>query len=69
MFQLAILLHLLESLGIKVPKCKAPSAKQIETVLKGFEKVFKFIVGIIMVLWILMIIAIKHLLKVIWEFK
>ena len=69
MFQLAILLHLLESLGIKVPKCKVPSAKQIEMVLKGFEKFFKIIVGIFMILWILVIIAIKHLLKVIWEFK
>lgn len=74
MFQLAIIIHLLKSLGIKVPKCKvpkckAPSAKHVAQFMKGFEWCVMVVVGIFAVLWIMAIIAVKHLLKVIWEFK
>ena len=69
MFQLAIILHLIKSLGIKVPKCKAPSAKHVAQFMKGFEWCVMVVVGIFAVLWIMAIIVVKHLLKVIWDFK
>ena len=69
MFQLAIILHLIKSLGIKVPKCKAPSAKHVAQCFKVFEWCVTVVVGIFAVLWIMAIIVVKHLLKVIWEFK
>ena len=69
MFQLAIILRLIKSLGIKVPKCKAPSAKHVAQFMKGFEWGVMVVVGVLAVLWIMAIIVAKHLLKVIWEFK
>lgn len=69
MFQLAIILTWLQRLGIKMPTCKAPSAKHVAQCIKAFEWLVKVVVGIFAVLWILAIIVIKHLLKVIWEFK
>ena len=69
MFQLAIILHLIKGLGFNVPKCKAPSAKHVAQCFKVFERCVMVVVGIFAVLWIMAIIVVKHLLKVIWDFK
>lgn len=51
------------------PLTKVQKAKRIARGMKYFEKGVKIVVGIFAVLWIMFIIVVKHLLKVIWEFK
>lgn len=51
------------------PLTKVQRAKRIAQGMKYFEKGVKIVVGIFAVLWIMFIIVVKHLLKVIWEFK
>ena len=68
MFQVAIILHLLESIGFNVPRAKL-TAHHVKLGFKVFEWLVKLVVGIFALLWILALIVIKHLLKVIWEFK
>lgn len=71
MFQLAILLHFLSGLHRALRKALRATfnAQNTKTAMKWFEKVAKILVGIFAVLWIMIIIVVKHLLKVIWEFK
>ena len=73
MFILAILIEwakrLVAMLPERRPLTKVQRAKRIAQVMKYFEKGVKIVVGIFAVLWIMFIIVVKHLLKVIWEFK
>lgn len=73
MFILAIFIEwvkrLVATLPERKPLTKEQRAKRIAQGLKYFEKGMKIIVGIFAVLWIMFIIVVKHLLKVIWEFK
>lgn len=73
MFILAILIEwakrLVAMLPERRPLTKVQKAKRIAQGMMYFEKGVKIVVGIFAVLWIMAIIAVKHLLKVIWEFK
>ena len=73
MFIIAILIEwvkrLVALLPARRPLTKVQRAKRIVQGMKYFEKGVKIIVGIFAVLWIMVIIVVKHLLKVIWEFK
>ena len=51
------------------PLTKVQKAKLLAQGMMHFEKGIKILVGIFAVLWIMAIIVVKHLLKVIWEFK
>lgn len=73
MFIFAILIELVKSLVALLPErrplTKVQRAKRLVQGMKYFEKGVKIVVGIFAVLWIMFIIVVKHLLKVIWEFK
>ena len=73
MFMLAVLIEwakrLVAMLPERKPLTKVQRAKRIAQGMKYFEKGVKIVVGIFAVLWIMFIIVVKHLLKVIWEFK
>lgn len=73
MFILAILIEwakrLVALLPERRPLTRVQKAKRIAQGMRYFEKGVKIIVGIFAVLWIMAIIVVKHLLKVIWEFK
>lgn len=73
MFIFAILIELVKRLVALLPErkplTKVQRAKRIAQGMKYFEKGVKIVVGIFAVLWIMFIIVVKHLLKVIWEFK
>ena len=73
MFIFAILIELVKRLVALLPErrplTKVQRAKRLVQGLKYFEKGVKIVVGIFAVLWIMFIIVVKHLLKVIWEFK
>ena len=73
MFMLAILIEwakrLVALLPERRPLTKVQRAKRLAQGMKYFEKGVKIVVGIFAVLWIMAIIVVKHLLKVIWEFK
>ena len=73
MFILAILIEwakrLVALLPERRPLTKVQRAKRIAQGMRYFEKGVKIVVGIFAVLWIMFIIVVKHLLKVIWEFK
>ena len=73
MFMLAILIEwakrLVALLPERRPLTKVQKAKLLAQGMKYFEKGVKIVVGIFAVLWIMFIIVVKHLLKVIWEFK
>lgn len=73
MFILAILIEwakrLVAMLPERRPLTKVQKAKRIAQGMMYFEKGVKIVVGIFAVLWIMAIIVVKHLLKVIWEFK
>ena len=73
MFILAILIEwakrLVALLPERKPLTKVQRAKRIAQGLRYFEKGVKIVVGIFAVLWIMAVIVVKHLLKVIWEFK
>ena len=73
MFILAILIEwtkrLVALLPERRPLTRVQKAKRIAQGMRYFEKGVKIVVGIFAVLWIIAIIVVKHLLKVIWEFK
>ena len=73
MFIIAILIEwvkrLVALLPARRPLTKVQRAKRLAQGMKYFEKGVKIVVGIFAVLWIMFIIVVKHLLKVIWEFK
>ena len=73
MFMLAILIEwakrLVAMLPERRPLTRVQKAKRIAQGMKYFERGIKILVGIFAVLWIMAIIVVKHLLKVIWEFK
>jgi len=73
MFIIAVLIEWVKRLVALLPKreplTKVQKAKLLAQGLKYFEKGVKIVVGIFAVLWIMAIIVVKHLLKVIWEFK
>ena len=73
MFILAILIEwakrLVAMLPERRPLTKVQKAKRIAQGMRYFENGVKIVVGIFAVLWIMAIIVVKHLLKVIWEFK
>lgn len=73
MFILAIFIEWVKRLVALLPEreplTKEQRTKRIAQGMKYFEKWMKIIVGIFAVLWIMFIIVVKHLLKVIWEFK
>lgn len=73
MFILAILIEwtkrLVALLPERRPLTNVQRAKRIAQGMRYFEKGVKILVGIFAVLWIMAIIVVKHLLKVIWEFK
>ena len=73
MFIIAVLIvwvkNLVAMLPERRPLTKVQRAKCIAQGMKYFEKGVKIVVGIFAVLWIMFIIVVKHLLKVIWEFK
>ena len=73
MFILAILIEwakrLVAMLPERRPLTRVQKAKRIAQGMRYFEKGVKIVVGIFAVLWIMAIIVVKHLLKVIWEFK
>ena len=73
MFIIAVLIvwvkNLVAMLPERRPLTKVQRAKRIAQGMKYFEKGVKIVVGIFAVLWIMFIIVVKHLLKVIWEFK
>lgn len=73
MFILAILIEwakrLVAMLPERRPLTKVQKAKLVAQGLRYFENGVKIVVGIFAVLWIMAIIVVKHLLKVIWEFK
>lgn len=73
MFILAILIEwakrLVALLPERRPLTRVQKAKRIAQGMRYFEKGVKIVVGIFAVLWIMAIIVVKHLLKVIWEFK
>ena len=69
----AVLIELVKRLVALLPEreplTKVQKAKLLVQGMKYFEKGVKIVVGIFAVLWIMFIIVVKHLLKVIWEFK
>ena len=73
MFLLAVFIEWVKRLVAMLPErrplTKVQKAKRIAQGMKYFEKGVKIAVGIFAVLWIMFIIVVKHLLKVIWEFK
>ena len=73
MFIIAIFVEWVKRLVALLPErrplTKVQKAKRIAQGMKYFEKGIKILVGIFAVLWIMFIIVVKHLLKVIWEFK
>ena len=73
MFIIAILIEwvkrLVALLPARRPLTKVQRAKRLAQGMKYFEKGVKIVIGIFAVLWIMAIIVVKHLLKVIWEFK
>ena len=73
MFIIAVLIEwakrLVAMLPERRPLTKVQRAKRLVQGMKYFEKGVKIVVGIFAVLWIMFIIVVKHLLKVIWEFK
>ena len=73
MFMLAILIEwakrLVAMLPERRPLTKVQKAKRLALGMRYFEKGVKIVVGVFAVLWIMFIIVVKHLLKVIWEFK
>lgn len=73
MLRIVIFIEWVKSLVAMLPErkplTKVQRAKRIAQGMKYFEKGVKIIVGIFAVLWIMFIIVVKHLLKVIWEFK
>lgn len=73
MFIIAILIEwakrLVALLPERRPLTKVQRAKRIAQGMRYFEKGVKIIIGAFAVLWIMFIIVVKHLLKVIWEFK
>ena len=73
MFILAILIEwakrLVALLQERRPLTRVQKAKRIAQGMRYSEKGVKIVVGIFAVLWIMFIIVVKHLLKVIWEFK
>ena len=73
MFIFAILIEWVKRLVAMLPErrplTKVQRAKRLAQGMKYFEKGVKIVVGIFAVLWIMFIIVVKHLLKVIWEFK
>ncbi|QXO06638.1 hypothetical protein SEA_EFFIE_750 [Acinetobacter phage Effie] len=73
MFMLAVLIEWVKRLVALLPErkplTKVQKVKRIAQGMKYFEKGVKIVVGIFAVLWIMFIIVVKHLLKVIWEFK
>jgi len=73
MFILAILIEwakrLVALLPERRPLTKVQRAKRIAQCMRYFEKGVKIVIGAFAVLWIMAIIVVKHLLKVIWEFK
>ena len=73
MFMLAILIEwakrLVAMLPERKPLTKVQKAKRIAQGMKYFERGIKILVGIFAVLWIMVIVVVKHLLKTIWEFK
>lgn len=73
MFIFAILIEMVKRLVALLPErkplTKVQRAKRLVQGMKYFEKGVKIVVGIFAVLWIMFIIVVKHLLKVIWEFK
>ena len=73
MFIIAVLIEWVKRLVALLPErrplTKVQKAKLVAQGLRYFEKGVKIVVGIFAVLWIMAIIAVKHLLKVIWEFK
>ena len=73
MFLFAVLIEWVKRLVALLPEreplTKVQKAKLVAQGMKYFEKGVKIVVGIFAVLWIMFIIVVKHLLKVIWEFK
>ena len=73
MFIIAVLIEWVKRLVALLPEreplTKVQKAKLLAQGLKYFEKGVKITVGIFAVMWIMAIIVVKHLLKVIWEFK
>ena len=73
MFMLAILIEwakrLVAMLPERRPLTKVQRAKCLALGMRYFENGVKIVVGAFAVLWIMAIIVVKHLLKVIWEFK
>ena len=73
MFILAILIEWTKRLVSLIPERRpltnVQRAKCLALGMKYFEHGIKILVGIFAVLWIMAIIVVKHLLKVIWEFK
>ncbi len=73
MFIIAVLIEWVKRLVALLPEreplTKVQKAKLLAQGMKYFEKGVKIAVGIFAVLWIMAIIVVKHLLKVIWEFK
>lgn len=73
MFLLAVFIEWVKRLVAMLPEreplTKVQKAKRIAQGMKYFEKGVKIVVEIFAVLWIMFIIVVKHLLKVIWEFK
>ena len=73
MFIIAVFIEWVKRLVALLPErkplTKVQKAKCLARGMKYFEKGVKIIIGIFAVLWIMFIIVVKHLLKVIWEFK
>lgn len=73
MFIIAVLIELAKRLVALLPErrplTKVQKAERIAQGMRYFEKSVKIVVGIFAVLWIMTIVVVKHLLKVIWEFK
>ena len=73
MFLFAVLIEWIKRLVALLPEreplTKVQKAKRIALGMRYFEKGVKIVVGIFAALWIMAIIVVKHLLKVIWEFK
>lgn len=73
MFIIAILIECAKRLVALLPErrplTKVQKAKLVAQGMRHFEKGVKIVIEIFAVLWIMAIIVVKHLLKVIWEFK
>jgi len=73
MFIIAVLIELAKRLVAMLPErrplTKVQKAKCLALGMRYFENGVKIVVGVFAVLWIMFIIVVKHLLKIIWEFK